>query len=178
MLTASPPPEPDTSMDPKKRFPWDLPTARTLPDDAPSPEAAADAHLTTVVRLVTPAAVADAGPPTRRSSAQDWSKLIDRIRHAAGHARDVEAQAHEQELRVQELLDRVRDDMKAAGERVRAADARVAEMQARSEAMMAAASERVKAAEDRARIAEEWLARVYETIATEFATEQDKRQTA
>ncbi|HEX8417535.1 MAG TPA: hypothetical protein VF641_08010 [Methylobacterium sp.] len=163
-------------MDPKKRFPWDLPSARTSPDDAPSPEAASDAHLTTVVRLVTP--VSDAGPPTRRSSAQDWSKLIDRIRHAAGHARDVEAQAHEQELRVQELLDRVREDMKSAGERVRAADARVADMQMRSEALMKAADERVKAAEDRARIAEEWLARVYDTIATEFATEQDKRQTA
>lgn len=166
-------------MDPITRFPWDLPSERIPPADVQPEEAAATAHLATVVRLVSPAGDPEGGmPPTRRSSAQDWSKLIERIRHAAGHARDVEAQAHEQELRVQQLLDRVREDMKNAGERVRAADARVAEMQARSEALAKAADERVKAAEDRARIAEEWLARVYDTIATEFTVEQDRRRTA
>ena len=166
-------------MDPMKRVPQALPSKRTSRAEAQSAEPGFENSLANVLRLVGPFDDLDGGvPPTRRSSAQDWSKLIDRIRHAAHHAREVEAQAHEQELRVQELLDRVREDVKNASDRARAADARSAELQTRSDALLKAADERVKAAEERARIAEEWLARVYDTIASEFTVEQDRKLTA
>lgn len=160
-------------MDPTKRAIWDLPFEQSSALGTRPIEAASDNSLSNVLRLVSPIDDLEGDmSPTRRSSAQDWSKLIDRIQHAAGHVRDVKAQAHEQDLRVQQLLDRVREDMKAAADRVRAADARVVEMQARSEALLKAADHRVKEAEDRARIAEEWLARVYDTIDSEFTIKQ------
>ena len=40
------------------------------------------------------------------------------------------------------------------------------------------ADEKVKAAEERARVAEEWLTRVYDTIASEFAIEPAAKQIA
>ena len=157
-----------------QRYHWDLPAVQT----ASSPTAP-DTGLTHVLRLVDPFAdLEDADSPSGRTPVPDWSKLIDRIREAANHTREIEAQSQEQELRVQQLLDRAREDLKAAADRVRAADARVAEMQARSEALLKAADEREKAAEERARIAEDWLARVYETIASEFTLEQDAKQIA
>ena len=157
-----------------KQARWDLPSVQASGLENPVTDTGSKSALTHVLRLVGPFDDLDHdAPPTRRSSGQDWSKLIDRIGQAAKHAREVEAQSQEQELRVQQLLDRARDDLKAAAERVRGADARVAEMQARSEAVLKSAEERVKAAEERARIAEDWLARVYETIASEFKVEQD-----
>ena len=162
-------------MDVAKKYPWE--TLSSL--DTPPTEPDSDAHLSNVLRLVGPLDDIDGGvPPTRRSSPQDWSKLIDRVRHAANHAREVEAQAHEQELRVQEVLDRVREDVKNAADRVRAAEARTLEIQNRADALLKAADERVKAAEERARIAEEWLTRVYDTIASEFSIETDVKRTA
>lgn len=132
-------------------------------------EESLDAHLGQVLRLIGPFEELSAPvPPTRRSSPQEWSSLIERVRSAASHVRDVEAQAHEQELRVQDLLERVRVDIKKANDRVQAAETRTQEVQARAEALVRAADERAQAAEERARIAEEWLARVYETINTEF----------
>ena len=106
--------------------------------------------------------------PIPRSPSRDWSILIERVRRAAQHVREVEAQAQEQELRVQEVLDRVQQDVRNAAERVRAAEARTAAIQSRADALLKAADEKVMAAEERARIAEEWLARVHETIVTEF----------
>ncbi|WP_238245986.1 hypothetical protein, partial [Methylobacterium iners] len=136
-------------MDPIKRLPWDRPSQL----DARGTEAAVagDNSLSNVLRLVGSfdELESQAPPPTHRSSARDWTKLIDRIREAAAHSREIEAQAHEQELRVQALLDRAREDIQAAAERVRAADARTAEMQARTEKLLKTADERVKAAEER-----------------------------
>lgn len=103
------------------------------------------------------------------ASAQDWSALIERVRAAASHAREVEIQAREQEQRVEELLERVREDVAAAAERVRAAEARVSSAEARAEARIRAAEERAEAAEERARTAEEWLQRVHEAVASEFS---------
>lgn len=157
-------------MDPIKRAPWDPSSDRTSAFEVRA--AAADGTLSNVLRLVDAYDDLEAeAPPTRRSSARDWAKLIDRIREAAARSREIEAQAHEQELRVQDLLDRAREDIQAAAERVRAADARAAEMQARTEKLLKSADERVTAAEERARVAEEWLARVYDTISHEFVVE-------
>lgn len=160
---------------PSKRYPWE-----SSPElDGPARESSSDTHLANVLRLVGPLDDTGSGAaPTRRSSPQDWSKLIERVRHAANHAREVEAQSQEQELRVQEVLDRVREDVRNAAERVRAAEARTADIQSRADALLKAADERVKAAEERARVAEEWLTRVYDTIASEFTVEPDVKRTA
>lgn len=107
------------------------------------------------------------GPPP--ATAQDWSGLIDRVRAAASHAREVEAQANEQEQNVQDLLERVREDIRVAGERVRAAETRASLAEARAETRVRAAEQRAEAAEERARVGEEWLQRVYDTVASEFA---------
>ncbi|MCJ2076671.1 hypothetical protein MKK68_13560 [Methylobacterium sp. E-016] len=161
---------------PSKRYPWESPSELEAPTNVTS---STDTHLANVLRLVGPLDdIGGGGAPTRRSSPQDWSKLIERVRHAANHAREVEAQAQEQELRVQEVLDRVREDVRNAAERVRVAEARTAEIQSRADAMLKLADERVKAAEERARIAEEWLTRVYDTIASEFPLEPDVKRTA
>ncbi|GJD98034.1 hypothetical protein [Methylobacterium iners] len=164
-------------MDPIKRAPWDLTS-----DGTPSIEVRAaveEGSLSKVLRLVGPFDDLESeAPPARRSSAKDWAKLIDRIREAAAHSRAIEAQAHEQELRVQDLLDRAREDIQAAAERVRAADARAAEMEARTEKLLKSADQRVKAAEERARVAEEWLARVYDTISQEFVVEPGDKSVA
>ncbi|MFC5552319.1 hypothetical protein ACFPQ7_00010 [Methylobacterium iners] len=157
-------------MDPIKRAPWNLSSDGTSAIEARA--AVADGSLSKVLRLVGSFDDLESEvPPTRRSSARDWAKLIDRIREAAARSREVEAQAHEQELRVQDLLDRAREDIQAAAERVRAADARAAELEARTEKLLKSADERVTAAEERARVAEEWLARVYDTISQEFVVE-------
>lgn len=158
---------------------WDFPSVQVSGSEGPVDNTSSNSALTNILRLVGSFdELEDLTQPTHTSPSQDWSKLIDRIREAAKHAREVEAQSQEQELRVQQLLDRAREDLKAAADRVRAADARVAEMQARSEALLKAADERVKAAEKRARVAEEWLARVYETVASEFTVEQDTNEQA
>jgi hypothetical protein len=158
---------------------WDLPLVQASGPDTTAREATSERSLTKAVRLVTshgdPAADA---LPVDKVPKEDWSKLIDRIRDVANHTRDVEAESREQEVHVQHLLDRAREDIMAAGARVQAADTRVAEIQARSEALLKAAEERVKAAEERTRIAEGWLARVYETIVSEFSVGQDTKQIA
>lgn len=162
-------------MDTAKKFSWES----LSPVDAPVSESGPEAQLTKVLRLVGPLDDIGGGlPPTRRSSPQDWSLLIDRVRHAATRAREVEAQAQDQEQRIQELLERAREDLKLAAERVRAAEARTADIQGRADVLLNAADERVKAAEERARIAEEWLSRVYDTIANEFAVEATAKRTA
>ncbi len=127
--------------------------------------------LSNILRLVhtdpEQASTPDASHP---SSSQDWINLIERVRAAAHHTREVEAQAQEQEQRVQELLERVRDDIKLASEKVRAAEARAANIQAHAEMRIRAADERAEAAEERARIAEDWLKQVHEAITSEFAS--------
>ena len=172
-------PEVETSMSSAKQRRWDLPFVKALEPSMPVKDAASGNSLTTALRLIGSFDDLESdAPPTRKSPAQDWSKVIDRIHDVANRAREVEAQSQQQDLRVQQLLDRAREDVKAAAERVQAADARVAEMQARSEALLKAAEERVKAAEERARIAEEWLTQIYETIASEFTVKQDTKQVA
>lgn len=107
-------------------------------------------------------------PPNRNSSPQDWSKLIDRVRSAALRVREVEADAHEQEMRVREILKNVQEDIKSANERVRAAEAHARDIQARADALLRVADDRVKAAEERARVAEEWLTQLSITIIDGF----------
>lgn len=125
--------------------------------------------LTSILRVIGPLDKLSSDlPPTRYSPSQDWSDLIERVRSAAARVREVEADAHEQELRVRELLERVREDMKAANERAAAAEAHVRDVQTRTDALLRAANERVKAAEDRAKTAEEWLAQISQTLEEEF----------
>lgn len=107
-----------------------------------------------------------ASPP----SSQDWTNLIERVRAAAVHARNVEAQAQEQDQRVEELLIRVREDVKRAGDKVRAAEAKAARIEADAELRIRAAEDRAAAAEERASIAEDWLRRVHEVISDEFSS--------
>ena len=162
-------------MDPAQKFSWES----LAPLDAPVGEPGSEARLSKVLRLVGPLDDIGGGlPPTRRSSPQDWSLLIDRVRHAATHAREVEAQAQEQEQRLRDLLERAREDLKLAAERVRTAEARTADIQSRADVLLNDADERVKSAEERARIAEEWLSRVYDTIANEFSVEATAKRTA
>lgn len=99
---------------------------------------------------------------------QDWSGLVDQIRAAACHVRDVEAQAREREEQVEALLERVRDDIRAADERIRAAEARASDTQSRAAEQVRAAEARAEAAEARARDSEEWLKRIHEIIVSEF----------
>ena len=158
---------------------WDLPLVQASGSDIIAQEANSDRSLTKALRLVAPLDGPDAdAPPIATVPREDWSKLVDRIRDVANHTRQVEAESREQDVHVQQLLDRAREDIMAAGARVQAADTRVAEIQARSEALLKAADERVKAAEERLRIAEGWLARVYDTIVSEFSIAQDTKQNA
>ncbi|MCJ2110306.1 hypothetical protein MKK64_03650 [Methylobacterium sp. E-025] len=155
-------------MDQAKKYLWQGLSSLDVPADDP----VSVTHQSKVVRLVEPAGNLDEPLSSApRSSARDWSALIERVRHAANHAREVEAQAQEQELRVRELLDYAREDIRNAAERVRAAEARTADVQSRADVLLKAADEKVKAAEERARIAEEWLSRVYDTVAREFGVE-------
>lgn len=165
-----------TSIGIAKQVRWERPSVQTFEPVTLANAKTTDGSLTNVLRLIGSFDDLDAdGPPPRKSLDQDWSQLIDHIRDAASHVREVEAQSQVQELRVQQLLERARDDIKEAADRVRAADARAADVQARSEALLRAADERVKAAEERARIAEGWLAQIREAFASEFMTKQDTK---
>ncbi|MCJ2108056.1 hypothetical protein MKK70_22305 [Methylobacterium sp. E-041] len=140
------------------------------PLDAPTDGPVSGTSANKVVQLLEP--VSDVAEPllsAPRSLLRDWSKLIDLVRDAGKHARKVEAQAQEQELRVRELLEHARENIRNAAERVHAAEARTADVQSRADTLLKAADEKVKAAEERTWIAEEWLTRVYDTIATEFS---------
>ncbi|WP_026597009.1 hypothetical protein [Methylobacterium sp. 77] len=139
----------------------------------------AAAPLAGILRVISPSDRASADAPlNHRSTPQDWSDLIERVRTAATRVREAEADAHEQEMRVRELLDRVREDMKAAHERIRVAEAHAQEIQNRSDALLRAAEARARDAEERARTAEAWLAKIATTIAEEFAAKDERRLTA
>lgn len=143
---------------------WDFALQQTRAVDA-----APDLGLRNLLRVVPPAPALEALPtPTRHSPSQDWAKLIEQVQGAAKHAREVEAQAQERERRVQALVERVREDVRMSEERIRVAEDQMRDIQARADARILAAEERARAAEERARIAEQWLARVHETIVTEF----------
>lgn len=162
-------------MEPAEKLHW-APTSRLEGRvRAAEPETRPDAALSSILRVVR----ASEGRPTPQSgapaSAQEWAGLIERVRAAASRARDVEAQAQEQDQRVQDLLERVREDVSAASERVRAAEVRAEAIQAQAEARIRTAEARAEAAEERARIAEDWLARVHETITSEFAAFPESR---
>ena len=160
-------------MEPVKRFPFGFVSAL----DTSNQGDAFGTHSTKVPSLIGNFDGVGTGVAAfPRSSPQDWSKLIDRVRQAAQHAREVEAQAQAQDLRVQEVLDRVRQDVQNAAESVRVAEARTTEIQSRADALLKAADKKVLAAEERARIAEEWLARLHETIVTEFAGDPESKQ--
>ena len=147
--------------------------------DAPSEDPVFDTNSAKVVRLIEPAGnVGGALSSAPRSSPQDWSKLVDLVRDAGNYARETEARAQEQEFRVRQLLDQTREDIRNAAERVRAAEARTAEIQTQADALRKAAEQKVKVAEERAQAAEEWLVRIYDTIASEFAVEPASKQIA
>lgn len=166
-------------MDLMKRTSLTIHSERPPGTDLVLPSIVSDSSLSNVLRLVGSFDDLDDGlPPNPPPPVPDWSGVIERVHQAATRVREVEAQAHEQELRVQELLQRVREDVNRAAERARAADARAADLQTQCETLLKAADERVKAAEERARIAEGWLAQVYDAIVSEFGTEPDGKPTA
>ena len=102
-----------------------------------------------------------------------WADLIERVRAAAHHLRQTEADAEQQDRRVQDLLEKVREDVAHASERVKAAEARAREIEARAEVSIRAAEARAEAAEKRAAVAEEWLTRVQDAITREFVLPSD-----
>lgn len=162
-------------MDIIKKMRWERPLdlspseIKVVPDENAEASRAVDT-LTNILRLVqSDSEAASSASASHPSSAQDWANLIERVRAAANHTREVEAQAQEQEQRVQEILERVREDIKHAGEKVRAAETRAANVQAHAEMRIQAAEERAEAAEERARIAEDWLKQVHEAIVSEFS---------
>ena len=144
------------------------PTTSQPATRAPDAKVAGSSRLDGLLQVVSPANVG-VTHPTRQSGPQDWTALIDRVQSAAKRTREVEAQAHEQELHVRQILDEVRSDIAEADERVRVAEARVRDVQARAATQIRAADARAEAAEERARSAEAWLARIGEAIAAEFA---------
>lgn len=164
---------------------WAPPSRLEAQPRAVTPETRPDAALSSILRVVRAPEGRDPAPPGPAASAQEWAGspasaqewagLIERVRSAASRAREVEAQAQEQDLRVQELLERVRADVAAADERARAAEVRSHAIQAQAEARIRAAEARAEAAEARARVAEDWLARVHETITSEFAAFPESR---
>lgn len=107
--------------------------------------------------------------------ASQWADLIERVRAAAHHVRQTEADAEQQERRVQDLLEKVREDIAHANDRVKAAEARAREIEARAEVSIRTAEARAEAAEKRAAVAEEWLTRVHEAITREFVLPSDAR---
>ncbi|WP_156647710.1 hypothetical protein [Methylobacterium sp. Leaf87] len=148
----------------------DTPAISTMSDDRKS------AKLTNVLRVFGSSGDGYAqSAPNRNSPPQDWSQLIERVRSAALRVREVEADAHDQELRVRELLKNVQEDIKTANERVRAAEAHARDIQNRADALLKAADDRVRAAEERARVAEEWLTQLSITIIDGFGDSKTER---
>lgn len=159
-------------MDPVRKSRLDLISEiRSSIDSAAPPKSAKD-PLTSALRSLGSPLDDQSLAETSTASSQDWSSLIERVRAAAIHAREVEKQAQEQDQHVQELLERVREDIHAAGERVRAAEARATSISVRAEERVREAERRAEIAEERARVAEEWLRRLHETIMAEFSNSQ------
>lgn len=159
-------------MEPTRKLRWERP-AGLAAGTAGEPHRADP--LASLVRLVrSPAGGPEAPPPV---SHEDWSGLIDRVRAAAGRAREAEAHVLDREQQMQELMRHVRGEAEAAEERVRAAEIRAAAAETRAEARIWEAEMRAEQAEARARAAEAWLTRIHETIASEFADigGEDKR---
>ncbi|MCJ2125866.1 hypothetical protein [Methylobacterium sp. J-077] len=144
-------------------------------DTADEPLVAPRADLSNLLRIVS-STDAQTHVSIPQPSPKDWSGLIDLVRAAARQAREVQAQARQQEARFEEALQRARDGIIASDERAHIAEAIGREAQLCAEVHVTAAEGWAKAAEERARKAEQhardaegWLARVQETILSEFA---------
>lgn len=159
-----------------ERTPLSIPSERPAGSGTTPPDMASNGSRSSLLQLVGSFDDLNDGPPPKpRPPAPDWSGVIERVQQAAAHVREVEARAHEQELRVRQLLARVREDVNGAVERARAADARATELHDRCVVLLGSAAERVKAAAERAHIAEDWLARVHDAIVGEFGIEPDPK---
>jgi len=147
-------------MEPTRKLHWERPAGLAAEPHRSDP-------LISLVRLVRPPAGAAEMPPP--VSPEDWSGLIDRVRGAASRAREAEAQALEREQQMQDLMRHARAEAEAAEARVRAAEIRAAAAEARAEIRVKESEMRAEQAEARARATEDWLLRIHETIASEFA---------
>ncbi len=163
-------------MEPTRKLRWERPAGFAAGIAGEPPRADPLASLVRLVR--SPAGGPEAPPPVSQpASHEDWAGLIDRVRAAAGRAREAEAHVLDREQQMQELMRHVRGEAEAAEERVRAAEIRAAAAETRAEARIWEAEMRAEQAEARARAAEAWLTRIHETIASEFADigGEDKR---
>lgn len=154
-----------------------LRTAHASPVDPAGNEslAAPRTDLSDLLRIVS-STDGPTHPSIPQTSPKDWSGLIDLVRAAARQARQVKAQAREQEARFEKALQQARDGIIASDERAHRAEAMAHEAQLCAEVRVTAAEgwakaadERARAAEQHARHAEGWLTRVQDTILSEFA---------
>lgn len=154
---------------PVRRLQRDLASGIDADPNAVSVATRPVAGLSTLLRSFGSSLDDPAIPLPERAHGADWSGLIDRIRSAARHVRDVEAQAVARDEQVDQLLQRVRTDIGAAEARVRAAENRVLLAEAGAAEQIRSAEARVQRAEERARNAEEWLTRIQDVLQREFA---------
>ncbi|MDX7953762.1 hypothetical protein P7D22_21590 [Lichenihabitans sp. Uapishka_5] len=139
------------------------------PTEAAAPEAAPRARQHPF-RVVSPPA-RDAEPDMLRdgSLSEGWGGLIEQIRDSAARLRDKEARLQDREDQVQQLVLRTKEELQAAAERVFRAEIQVHEMEAQCKRDVGEAERRMLEAEEKVRMMEGWLARVHDTIVTEFS---------
>ena len=103
------------------------------------------------------------------SLSESWGGLIDQIRGTAARLREKESRLQDREEQVQQLVLRTKEELQAAAERVFRAEIQVHEMEANCKREIAEWERRTLDAEEKLRLMEGWLARVHDTIVTEFA---------
>lgn len=103
------------------------------------------------------------------SLSESWGGLIEQIRSTATRLREKEARLQEREDQLQQLVLRTKEELQVAAERVLRAEIQAHEIEAQTKREIADWERRTLAAEEKVRLMEGWLARVHDTIVTEFA---------
>ena len=150
----------------------DVALKKTLaPEDAAAAEAGAQRQRQHPFRVISPSAAGarEADPALGDPSlSESWGGLIEQIRGTAARLRDKEARLQDREDQVQQLVLRTKEELQAAAERVFRAEIQVHEMEANCKREIAEWERRTLEAEEKVRVMEGWLARVHDTIVTEF----------
>ena len=103
------------------------------------------------------------------SLAESWGGLIEQIRNTAARLRDKEARLQDREEQLQQLVLRTKEELQVAAERVLRAEIQAHDVEASTKREIADWERRTLAAEEKVRLMESWLARVHDTIVSEFA---------
>lgn len=102
------------------------------------------------------------------SLAESWGGLIEQIRGTAARLREKEARLQDREDQLQQLVLRTKEELQVAAERVLRAEIQAHEVESQTKREIADWERRTLAAEEKVRLMESWLARVHDTIVTEF----------